>query len=501
MHLLVDVLVPFAWLAAGYAWVRNIQPMKSRLEAWALGFPLGASGFAALLFLLSVSGVRIVQATVLFLLVGWVVLPLWVSRAGRISRAEAKQDARARATTLSPIYLVLILAGIGLALSGVFLAIGRSYSTWDAIAIWSVKGYGIALEGSVFAAREWGAHGLAYPLNIPLQIAVFRILEGDHLPASKLIFVAYYASLVIGAFAFWRRYDRGGVAPYLGALFLATTPVVFEHATDGYANLPFATCLVLGALEAVQGMRDSDTRSLFASGLLFGAGVWTRPEGILVALSVYLALWIVRPGSFAGWKARVIWWAPFVLSTAIWLVFAQAAGAGGPAEMAPRMALAEIRSGEFHLDAFYWIARHLGREAMAPNSWGLAIPVCLSLILLHAHKLRSGTGLDARTILIASLAAGIATAVAYYGLSFLGDLRAWLGTGVTRMFLSAGTLAMIGAITLALEQGGRAAEPLAASPYVGTHRALPRARLPASDALGGSNASAAAGAGGVEIRP
>lgn len=496
MPLLIGVLVPFAWLAGGYAWVRNIQPMKSRLEAGALGFPLGAAGFAALLFLLSVSGVRIVQATVLSLLVGWVVLPLLVSRAGLISRAEAKQDDRARVTTLSPIHLVLILAGIGLALTGVFLAIGRSYSTWDAIAIWSVKGYGIALEGSVFAAREWGAHGLAYPLNLPLQIAVFRILEGDQLPASKLIFLAYYLSLALGAFTFWRRYVARGLAPYLGAFFLASTPVVFEHATNGYANLPFATYVVLAALEAVQGIRNSDTRSLFASGLLFAAGAWTRPEGILVALSIYLALGMFRQASFAGWRARLVWWAPFVLTTAIWLIFAQAAGAGGPMEMAPRMAIAAIRSGEFHVDAFYWIARYLGREALAPTSWGLGIPVCLALVLLHATKLRSGAGLGARMTLIAGLAAGIASAVAYYGLSFLGDLGDWLGTGVTRMFLPAGILAMIGAITLVLEQDGGGAQPSTAPPHDGAGGGSPRTRLSASETPSGSNVAALAGAGG-----
>jgi len=29
----------------------------------------------------------------------------------------------------------------------------------DAAAIWAAKGYGIALEGTIFAGSSWGAHG------------------------------------------------------------------------------------------------------------------------------------------------------------------------------------------------------------------------------------------------------------------------------------------------------------------------------------------------------
>ncbi len=97
---------------------------------------------------------------------------------------------------------ILLCAGVIL-LAGV-VSIGRGYSQYDDIANWALKGYGIAEERSIFGGNVWGGHTLEYPQNVPLQIALFRLVEGDLFPASKLTFTLSFASLLLGAYLFWR---------------------------------------------------------------------------------------------------------------------------------------------------------------------------------------------------------------------------------------------------------------------------------------------------------
>jgi len=61
-----------------------------------------------------------------------------------------------------------------MAITAALVSIGRGYSVYDDIAIWSLKGYVIADKHSLMAAGAASGHGLAYPLNLSLAIAVFR---------------------------------------------------------------------------------------------------------------------------------------------------------------------------------------------------------------------------------------------------------------------------------------------------------------------------------------
>ena len=61
----------------------------------------------------------------------------------------------------------------------------------DSIQIWGAKGYGIAITGSIKDVTDWETNTLAYPLHVPVLVAFFRLLSGDLLPSSKLIFSGF----------------------------------------------------------------------------------------------------------------------------------------------------------------------------------------------------------------------------------------------------------------------------------------------------------------------
>ncbi len=68
----------------------------------------------------------------------------------------------------------------------------------------------------------------------------------------------------------------GRLTASLGLLFLATVPILFEHATLGYSNLPMMTYLVLGCLLCLIGIRRRQTGQILVGSLLLGLSAWTR---------------------------------------------------------------------------------------------------------------------------------------------------------------------------------------------------------------------------------
>jgi len=125
-----------------------------------LAFPLGAGIFTLALFLASWIGVPIRPITVysiLLLLLGAAALLAHKTQASRPLRLDRQNEGPEQACTAR---ITPYLIAAGWLILSMILSIGRAYSSWDAAAIWSVKGYGIASEGTIFAGATWGAHGL-----------------------------------------------------------------------------------------------------------------------------------------------------------------------------------------------------------------------------------------------------------------------------------------------------------------------------------------------------
>ncbi len=290
---LIDLTILGMASLLGIMLIFAIRGRSNLLEFGSLSFPIGAGTLTLILFLTSWLGVPYTKTSLIGIYIGFCVV---LSCGAILVRSKSGQDKAQTDAASSPeaslglrrlFYAIVFLCFLVIA----YLSVARSYSTWDAIGIWGIKGYGIAKEGTIFAGERWGSHGLTYPLNIPLQISIFRLLDGDVLPGSKLIFPVYFISLVLGAYRFWRRYVEWKFAA-MGALLLASLPIVFEHGTIGYANLPFTTYLVLGLLHVLEGISGGDARGQIIGGLLLGLATWTRPEGVFLVIFALGAVWI-----------------------------------------------------------------------------------------------------------------------------------------------------------------------------------------------------------------
>jgi hypothetical protein len=445
--LTVDLAVLAGLTVLGYLVVRLILPDRGWPETLALSFPIGAGTTSWVVFVWSWLGLQLSAPSVIGL---WLVASLaagFVLRMREIPLRASTRAAPSAATNVGRIVSVVAMAATGaLFLFSLILTVGRAQAGWDAMAIWSAKGYGIALEGSIQAARHWGGHGLSYPLNMPILISFFALFDGDALPGSKLIFPLFYASLLGGCFLFWRRGKLSATLSSVGMLTLASVPVLYDHATLGYANLPEACYLVLGLLYLLQGSLERSRRALLVSSLLLGLAMWTRPEGVILVIVGIAALAVALRLSGAEQIRGGVWLVPVALVGGTWLVFVSRYAGGSQFGGTIRGAWTGWANGEFNLFALRQIATYTARQAVSPSVWGVAAPLLLVLIWIGRRHLLPEAGSAVLPILMMGVVSGMAVLAFYYLASYADPpLDWWLSTGLNRTAIPSVCLVAVGA--------------------------------------------------------
>jgi hypothetical protein len=453
LAIIIDLLTIAGIFVFGGVVLKAVWDGWDWIETLALAFPLGAGLLTWCLFMFSWTGMPYTPTTLIvqyLVLLGIVAIIFLVLRKTRSGDTQGfRSDSHHQAILQKRHLMVLIPIGILTILAAIF-AVGRSYSTWDAIVIWGVKGYGMVEGGTILSGRSWGAYGLSYPWNIPIQISFFRLLDGDVLPGSKLLFPMYFAALLLGSYTFLYRHLEWKFA-VLGTLFLGTIPFLFEHATIGYANLPFTCYLVLGILLSLDGMVEDEAPRQFIGGILLGLAVWTRPEGIFLVLTSTLA--IISAARFIL-KRKIRWMAwllPAVIISVSWLVITSIFGNQNLFSSSV-LSMVDGWSGlDLKLDSVYWIARFLARQSIELKVWGLMMVIIVFLFIMNIRKLIPRKYPFQASLLLITIVLGATVAVYYYLVSYTRDLHYLLGTSVNRLFMPMWVLAVLWAVMLAGE--------------------------------------------------
>ena len=436
--------------ALGVAILRLLLVRIQLLDVLALGFPLGAGIFTWFLFIASWAGAPLTIASASLSWGLLLVMALLVRRLLPMGQDVLREKSASHGHLRGSfgwgprIALLIMLGAAGLA---AWLGIARAYSAWDDMAIWAVKGYGIAREGTIWAAGHWGDHGLAYPLNLPLLIATYRF-SGDILPASKLIAPLFYLSLCIGCLRFWLQRDVAPLTASLGAVGLAATPILFEHATLGYANLPYTVYLVLGSGEAILGIATGDWKRQALGSLLLGLATWTRPEGWLAVASVLAVLGVAAHLAWRGRANWLAWFLPAGVVAGVWIVFISLHGTGGQMQQALASFVDALGRGELHPRALYLIVRFMGRQAIEIPVWGFLPTAFAALLVLGVRRLGPRSNPDAFLVGMAFLVVAAGVTLQFYLADFLGQLMNYLGNSANRMYMPAGVLAALLAVML-----------------------------------------------------
>jgi hypothetical protein len=480
LQVALKLVWPGLWLlvltAAGWLVCSRLAPELSNLSRLVLGFGLGVGVYSFILFMALLAGRLLTPALAIGLTLSWALLAsliYFVKISDRRIILRGKQlhrpDPNRRLRSGDFVFLILLLGATGLAL---VLAIGQAYHWSDEVVLWGAKGYGIAALGLSPGVSEWGTRTTSYPLLLPILIAAFRVLFGDGLPESKIIFPLYYFGILVMMFDYLRQRFTGWgnrMVVLAGSLTLlyASVPLVFYHATLAYANLPLTFYLVsagilLATAFGITQQHGAYGLLLLLSGIFLALAGWTRPDGLVlsVLVAVLAGLWILfSPAHQRRLAALLYLIGPLVVYAGVWLgtsarVYRQPGWSG----LAFRSGLEQILAGHVNLESSRFVLRGFVAGFADLNTWGIARFILLVLIVLSLLFLKRSSS----SLFLVS--AGLLCLLAVLGLYLLlandpaSNISWWVDTGLSRMLLPGMTLLWSGLAAWAID--ALACEPL-----------------------------------------
>ena len=347
---------------------------------------------------------------------------------------------------------VIILLGFG----GIMLvlAVGSGYYSTDAIVLWGAKGYGILSEG-IQGVSTRGTNTVIYPLHIPLLIALCKDVFRELLPASKILFPGFYIALIFIMYDFLKQRLSRNIAG-LSTLIYATSPILVKHARIAYANLPLTYYLVSSILlisYSYNAKNEREKRRLWLLGGVFLILViWTRPEGIWLALAVifvlflinyfklqreekgYILVYLLLPALvfWAGWK---------ISSTQVYLNAVNSSSIYNEA-------FQQFIAGDFHFLEILQMLKYFIAQWFNYETWGI---IGLGLLILLALKENIFRQKNIPDIII--LSSGIICSILFFGVYYIvafdteHEFIWWLASGFNRMIMPGMSLIWINIVS------------------------------------------------------
>jgi len=286
---------------------------KCKLSWWehfGLAYGLGLGIFTFGTFLSSLVGIPFKRYTLVFVFLACLTAIWYVRRKRRVELNLKIHWSRPSSLAITLGALILLVS-----LASLFRSVVHPISTWDALAIWAVKGKAILSLGTIKAVKDYGAYP-HYPLNIPIAIALFYYFGESFV---KSIFSFYFIALLMVFYGSLKRHGCGH-AGLAGTLMLALTPFVFSHSTIAYANLPMAFYYTASVIYLYEFFHNNNRTFLLLSSALLGVGCWTRSDG-LIWLFPNLIVLVIYALKRKQWLEPVVYIGPVLAFFVPWSAF------------------------------------------------------------------------------------------------------------------------------------------------------------------------------------
>jgi hypothetical protein len=217
---------------------------------------------------------------------------------------------------LTRVVSTICLAGVfGLWLSALIVSAYWPIWNWDALAMFDYRGRVIAATKSLgFLTHEayWGS----FPLLTSLAHA-FVYTHGGNVP--QMIYPLYYLALLVVFHANVRSIS-GPVVAGVFTLLLATTPLLWTHATEAFTNLTFTFYYLGGVVYVYRWILSAHRPHLWLGSVLLSFIAWSRygPEPLFVAILVPVALYSLVNKE---WSAPLVLMGVFACVQVPWILY------------------------------------------------------------------------------------------------------------------------------------------------------------------------------------
>ena len=386
LGLLCDVGILLAWFLLGWLITTAILRDAFHPVALIIGFPIGMGVYTWAVFVVSLLGAPLTIWTILITYLGLLLTVtcfLWRShiKLPFPKVALTKGLSILKQLRPSPMVIGICVLSTFLLLALLYIGVGRGYSTFDDMAIWSLKGYYMAFKHDLFAATEASGHGLSYPLNLSLAISTFYLIDQDLLPGSKIAYFLLFLSMLTCIYWFLRENKIPRVLTGLSILLLICTPVIFKYATYGFANIPFTSYIVIGLLISIMGVINNKPSLLYSGGLVLSLAGWTRPEGIV--FTIVLACVITVLAIYRRFKFQQLLYY-FLISLSLsgtWIIMGFRYFTDDEIGLAVSSLIQAFSSGTFSWASVWTTINYSWERYTSVSDWGYVIPVALLLII------------------------------------------------------------------------------------------------------------------------
>jgi hypothetical protein len=354
---------------------------KCKLSWWervglAYGLGLGILTFG--MFLFSLTRAPFNQYTLALVFLVWLTVIWYVRKKKRI-----KLDLKIHWDRPSLPAITLGVVILFVSLVSLFKSVVRPIYTWDALAIWAVKGKAIFSLGTIQAVKDYGAYP-HYPLNIPITMALFYHF-GE--PFVKSIFPFYFMAMLMVFYGSLKRHGCGYIGS-AGILMLALTPFVFSHSTIAYANLPMAFYYTSSVIYLYQFFQNNNRAFLTLSSILVGVGCWTRPDG-LIWLFPNLTILVVYALKRRQWVDPILYLGPVLAFFVPWSAFTKyIIERNSPYLGYALKSITQFVTMDIETSRIKSILHYFYQQIQNYSFWGYIWPFFFFVLILYSTKIR-----------------------------------------------------------------------------------------------------------------
>lgn len=459
IEIIWDAIPPIIWLItltlSGILLVDLLVPEWILETKIIIGYSLSLTALTLSMCLISIIGLPLTCLSVLMVTIGLLLgsicshFPRWRKNGIRSNPLRWQRLME----WVDPWKFIFLLLG----LLAVLISIGKSYHVTDEIVLWGVKGYGIASTGTIKNITSWGTNTANYPLHIPLVITAFKLLFNDLLPSSKMVFSNYYLALLLFVYRFLIQSNVNQTMAGLTTFTLATTPIIFKHATIGYANLPFSFYFISAVLVTLQAIfTDKPSKyGVFLGGLLFASSAWVRPEGLTIVIVVELILlWFAfrKPGVLTVRK-MVSLISPLLVYGIFWILLrVNIYPLLANKESLINSAIHNIFQGNIHLGEVWIVLCSLITSLFDIHTWSIVGLYLVITALFYIKQFRQWQE-NFCIIDIIGLVVVVSILGMYYITSFdpIHTITWWVNTGFDRMLIPGILLLWVGTVSLTIK--------------------------------------------------
>lgn len=262
------------------------------LERLGTSFLLGFGVFTLLMFCYSSFGLRITLQSTLLALIICIVLQLALLKLFKRKITINLFGFIKSLLNFSKMEKIIIFIIAAFLVGSLTLAIYFPVNIWDALVLYDFRGKIIAQQGFYIQIVKDFIYFNGYPLFTSLSHTLVYLFGGSN---PQFLYSFVYISFIFIFFSTLREFVNRRIA-LITSLFLASTPVIFDHSTFAYTNLPYTTFLAAGSIYLfIWFIKKKPIGYLILSAVLTGLSTWTRSSEpfwvinicILICLSVY----------------------------------------------------------------------------------------------------------------------------------------------------------------------------------------------------------------------